>query len=80
MKLFLLVLGAALLAGGLGIACGPKEKYCFEEGMTCKAVRTELVRQCELRNEPEHDAGRPGEDCTKIPLTVEEPDERDGGE
>lgn len=79
MKLVMMAVAAVLLAGGLGVACGPKEKYCYAEGMTCVKVRLDRVRACEDRNALKMDAGMTSglEDCTQIPLTVEPADGED---
>jgi hypothetical protein len=57
MKLVLGVFGAALLAVGLGVACGPKVKYCYEEGKSCEEVWADMVSDCETERDMVRDAG-----------------------
>ena len=36
MKFACVVIGLALTLAGMGVACGPEEKYCFDDHKTCK--------------------------------------------
>jgi hypothetical protein len=57
MKLVLGIFGTALLAVGLGVACGPKVKYCYEEGKSCEEAWKDLVVRCEDEQDAIRDAG-----------------------
>jgi hypothetical protein len=50
MKLVLSALALLVSLASIGIACGPKEKFCYDEGMTCemvKAAKEQADRQSE---------------------------------
>lgn len=36
MRVALLVIGLAVTLAGLGVACGPEQKYCYDEHKTCE--------------------------------------------
>ena len=44
MKLVLVALGLLVSLATVGIACGPKEKYCYEEGLTCEMVKAQRAQ------------------------------------
>jgi hypothetical protein len=39
MKLVLAAVGLFVSLATVGIACGPKEKFCYAEGETCEQVK-----------------------------------------
>jgi hypothetical protein len=45
MKLVLIATGLFVALLGVGIACGPKEKFCYQEGKPCEVVKAENEHQ-----------------------------------
>jgi hypothetical protein len=45
MKLALAASGLFVALMGLGIACGPTEKFCYKEGKTCREVERDIDNQ-----------------------------------
>ena len=43
MKLALAASGLFVALMGLGIACGPTEKFCYKEGKTCREVQADII-------------------------------------
>jgi hypothetical protein len=61
MKLVLVSLGLFLSLATAAIGCGPKEKYCYMEGVTC---RDEAARRDGASHQPDgSDAGEAGKMC-----------------
>lgn len=47
-KFALVVIGLAVAVAGVGVACGPEEKYCYDEHETCKdALIHKMAREKE---------------------------------
>jgi hypothetical protein len=61
MKLVLVSLGLFLSLAAAAIGCGPKEKYCYMEGTTC---REEAAKRDAASNQSDaSDAGEAGKMC-----------------
>ena len=61
MKLVLAAVGLFVTLMGAGIACGPKEKFCYLEGKTCREVGNE--RDAEANQSDASDAAEASKTC-----------------
>jgi len=41
MKIVWVALGLLVAGLGVGVACGPKENYCYSEGKPCSVIKSE---------------------------------------
>lgn len=45
MKLALAAIGLLVAGISVGVACGPKEKFCYAEGEPCSLVKREMEKK-----------------------------------
>ena len=45
MKLVWVAIGLLVAGIGVGVACGPKESFCYAEGKTCEEVKREMLKK-----------------------------------
>ncbi|MES1205588.1 MAG: hypothetical protein ABUS79_06585 [Pseudomonadota bacterium] len=63
MKFVFVVCALALAMAGVGVACGPEEKYCFDEHKTCaqakldKAAKEQEIKDAIEKARREAEAG-----------------------
>jgi hypothetical protein len=67
MKLVWVVLGlgAVLTAVGVGVACGPEEKYCYKQHEACSAAVADEIARI-TGNVPGSDGGSVGDQSIVI--------------
>lgn len=58
MKLVLSALGLLVSLATVGIACGPKEKFCYKEGLPCS-----VIEGMDHPQDDSSDAGEVGNPC-----------------
>jgi hypothetical protein len=56
MKSVRVVFAFALTLAGLGTACGPEEKYCYDQHMTCKKAAVDQEAEERERKRKEEEA------------------------
>jgi uncharacterized protein HemX len=57
MKLVWVVVGLALVLTGVGVACGPEQKYCYQQHVTCTQAQLDKQNKDEQDRQQREDAG-----------------------
>jgi hypothetical protein len=63
MKLVWVGIFLLLATVGIGVGCGPKEKYCFQEMDTCRNVENAILADAMWEATPDADASSSGGPC-----------------
>ena len=61
MKFALIVIALAVTLAGIQVACGPQEKWCFEDHATCKQALIDKMAKEAEQKEKDRIAAEAGE-------------------
>lgn len=64
MKMVWVGIGLLIVTVSVGVACGPKEKYCYDEKLPCSAVKAAMIEDL-LWEAPPADA-EAGQTCFAV--------------